>query len=70
MNSQTYEYIVLSDDDTFDSVDNCYVYVLTEEGSDDVSDSGGFKHLDEKHIIEKISIADLLDCYFTHETKD
>lgn len=66
MDSQTYEYIVLSDDDTFDSVDNCYVYVLTEEGSDDVSDSGGFKHLDEKHIIEKISLADLLDCYFTH----
>lgn len=62
----TYEYVVLSDGDTFDGVDNAFVYVITEEGDDELMNAGGFKNLDEKHIIEKISIADLLDCYHSN----
>ena len=62
----TYEYVVLSDGDTYDGVDTSFVYVITGEGDDVLSDSGGFKHLDDKFIVEKISIAELLDCYFSN----
>ena len=66
----TYEYVVLSDGDTYDGTDSSFVYVLTDVGNDALCNGGGAKDLSEDHIIEKISIADLLDCYFTHETKD
>lgn len=69
MNENNFEYVVLSDGDTYDGVDSSYVYVLTEVGNDALCDAGGMKELDDEHIVEKISIAELLDCYYTYANK-
>ena len=58
-----HEYVVLGDNDTYDGIEGCHVYVITEKGSDQVDYMGGFKQLDDKFVVEKISIAFLLDFY-------
>lgn len=64
-----FEYVVLSDGDTYDGVDNSFVYILTDVGNDALCDAGGMKELMDEHIVEKISIAELLDCYYTYSKK-
>ena len=56
-------YIVLSDDDTYDGIDFAHVYLLTEAGSDTLTDSGGAKYLKAKHIVRKVPVADLLEAW-------
>jgi hypothetical protein len=56
-------YVVLSDKDTYDGVDNSWVFFLTEEGDEELSLSGGMKHVDHEKISHVVSIADLLEIY-------
>ena len=63
-------YVVLSDDDTYDGIDSSHIFFLTEEGNEELSNSCCMKAVAPSMITHIVSIADLLDCYFTHETKD
>lgn len=56
-------YIVLSDGDTYDGIDFAHVYLLTEAGSDTLTDSGGAKYLKANDIVRKVPVADLLDAW-------
>lgn len=69
MNQNNFEYVVLSDGDTYDGVDNSFVYVLTDVGNEILCNSDGIDQVSTEHIIEKISIAELLDCYYTYANK-
>jgi len=56
----TMSYAVLSDDDTFDGVDNVMIYRLDNQGDDTLFDTGRFKSVDDANIVDSVSLSDLL----------
>jgi len=56
-------YVVLSDHDTYDGIDSSAVYFLTDVGVEELSNSGGMKHIDHTMITHTVSIAYLVEIY-------
>ena len=53
-------YAVLSDNDTFDGVDNVMIYRLDNQGDDTLFNTGRFKSVDDANIVDSVSLSDLL----------
>lgn len=60
------EYVVLNDGDTYSSTDGAFVVLLNEEGEDKLMNTNSMKDVPVEGILTKISVADLLDCWFAH----
>ena len=56
-------YVVLSDHDTYDGIESSAVYFLTDEGVEELSNSGGMKEIAPSMITHIISIAELVEVY-------
>lgn len=62
MNNDNY-YVVLDDGDTFSSEDGSFVCILTDEGHDELDESGGMKHVSSHNMKKVVLISDLIDCW-------
>ena len=56
-------YVVLSYHDTYDGIDTSHIFFLTEEGNEELSNSGGMKEIAPSMITHIISIAELVEVY-------
>lgn len=53
-------YTVLGDDDTFDGADNVMVYMVDSEGDEALANGNGFGHVEDRNIVDSVSLSDLL----------
>lgn len=55
--------VVLSDGDTFDGVDSTYIYIVNENGNNDLENNGSFNSVEDQDILGYVCLRDLLDCW-------
>ena len=55
--------VVLSDYDTYDELDGCFVIVLSSEAREKIDNGSGFNEIDSGEYIEEVSLFDMFECW-------
>jgi hypothetical protein len=62
--------VILSDDETWDTMSGTTVALLTWEGEGHVMDGGSINTLQPEHIVTEITLKDLVRCWLQHNNID
>jgi hypothetical protein len=66
MIKNTFQVVVLGDNDTWDGSSGSTVHFITDAGDDELYNGDGFKSVSNHNIVKSVSIKELVDCWLKH----